>query len=459
MPQRRPTRSSHPQPQQYQRPVERSSSLAAGVIGAALGAGAVLLAGYFAGPGADAESDHRQAEGPMEERIDPEYEQRYVTTSCQQDYNDRCRGKSAVNSGSRRASSPAGDSFHSADGDEMVDEEDDLALDDSQVLASTSNQTSLVSGSIDGGAHVESGRSVSLLTDPRSRQVLEDNLVCPITQCIPSRPLISKYGHIYDGEAIHEWVSHSGRCPVTNLELTEDDLYPCYGLANLINAWHQEQMKGDIAAKQEGGTDSSVGYTVTADGGLQSLSSFERAPRFRFERYTSRVEMCTPAEIEDHLHRLNLRLQQQPRVRNVGGSDAQLEDITATFTPAPLPSSSIFILLPGIPSSKQPGEVILENRGRCTVNVYGRHLADPQRPITGVGTVRPQGRLRMAFRQCHTGPGSTGRPLFGEWAVEVQASSLEHVTHVAILKVSGRASGGAVNDLGMVTAASDVDVL
>ena len=60
------------------------------------------------------------------------------------------------------------------------------------------------------------------------------SLTCPITFAVIEEPASTVYGHLFELSAIREWVRMRGECPLTKKPLTEDQIFPQYGLKDSI---------------------------------------------------------------------------------------------------------------------------------------------------------------------------------------------------------------------------------
>jgi pre-mRNA-processing factor 19 len=53
------------------------------------------------------------------------------------------------------------------------------------------------------------------------------SMLCAISGTVPEHPTVSKKtGHVFERSLITKYVSETGKCPITGVELTEDDLLP-----------------------------------------------------------------------------------------------------------------------------------------------------------------------------------------------------------------------------------------
>jgi hypothetical protein len=65
--------------------------------------------------------------------------------------------------------------------------------------------------------------------------------ICPITLEIMNFPMISQFGHIYENDAILEWIEvGNGQCPFTRRILTVLDLQPYDELQKAMNDWRNQ---------------------------------------------------------------------------------------------------------------------------------------------------------------------------------------------------------------------------
>eukprot|EP01114_Cavostelium_apophysatum_P023392 TRINITY_DN8796_c0_g1_i1.p1 TRINITY_DN8796_c0_g1~~TRINITY_DN8796_c0_g1_i1.p1 ORF type:complete len:292 (-),score=38.06 TRINITY_DN8796_c0_g1_i1:35-910(-) len=61
-----------------------------------------------------------------------------------------------------------------------------------------------------------------------------DLLMCPITLELMTEPVVTKYGHSFERDAIIDWVTKHSTCPLTQLPLSVHEIFPCFGLKNII---------------------------------------------------------------------------------------------------------------------------------------------------------------------------------------------------------------------------------
>jgi U-box domain len=66
---------------------------------------------------------------------------------------------------------------------------------------------------------------------------IPSEFLCPITLEVMIKPLMSKYGHHYERDAILEWIGSSGTCPLTRRSLGLRDLLPNKALEDKIAMW------------------------------------------------------------------------------------------------------------------------------------------------------------------------------------------------------------------------------
>ena len=72
---------------------------------------------------------------------------------------------------------------------------------------------------------------------------MENNLTCMITLEIPTEPVQSKYGHLYEKKVILDWLRLNGnKCPMTRNHLTADDIVPVpLYVKNMIEEYRKSQ--------------------------------------------------------------------------------------------------------------------------------------------------------------------------------------------------------------------------
>ena len=48
---------------------------------------------------------------------------------------------------------------------------------------------------------------------------------------------MTKYGHLFERKVIEEWVIKNKTCPLTNNELTLNDIFPAFAVKNAIEEY------------------------------------------------------------------------------------------------------------------------------------------------------------------------------------------------------------------------------
>ena len=64
-----------------------------------------------------------------------------------------------------------------------------------------------------------------------------ESFICPISQQIMRDPVMTKYGHCFEREAITEWVRKQGKCPLTQKPLSLSDIFPAYSVKSAIEEY------------------------------------------------------------------------------------------------------------------------------------------------------------------------------------------------------------------------------
>jgi len=62
----------------------------------------------------------------------------------------------------------------------------------------------------------------------------EDRLICPITQLPIEVPGVTADGHVFETEAIKQWLTNHNTSPNTGAVLPTLEVYPCYALRNML---------------------------------------------------------------------------------------------------------------------------------------------------------------------------------------------------------------------------------
>lgn len=64
---------------------------------------------------------------------------------------------------------------------------------------------------------------------------IPDQYICPITTQIMTDPVILTDGHVYEKQAIQEWLKTHNTSPMTKAIVCKDTLIPCFPLKTLID--------------------------------------------------------------------------------------------------------------------------------------------------------------------------------------------------------------------------------
>ena len=56
----------------------------------------------------------------------------------------------------------------------------------------------------------------------------DDALICPITLELFHDPVLAQDGHTYERAAIEEWIRKNNTSPLTNQQISSENLYPNY---------------------------------------------------------------------------------------------------------------------------------------------------------------------------------------------------------------------------------------
>ena len=94
-----------------------------------------------------------------------------------------------------------------------------------------------------------------------------ESLTCPITMEVVQEPATTIYGHLFELSAIREWVRQKGVCPLTQKPLTQEQIYPQYGLKDTIEEMRRikqenqesqrriQELEAMVAAQNSGSKD------------------------------------------------------------------------------------------------------------------------------------------------------------------------------------------------------------
>ena len=77
-------------------------------------------------------------------------------------------------------------------------------------------------------------------------------ITCPITNEVMRKPVIDRFGHIYEKSAIIRWLSSKNKSPMTGKEMVDQTLIPVHSLKKFIAS-----MKPENEAKDDSGAGSS----------------------------------------------------------------------------------------------------------------------------------------------------------------------------------------------------------
>ena len=69
-----------------------------------------------------------------------------------------------------------------------------------------------------------------------------EELVCPITMCLMSDPVVAQDGHAYERRAIEKWLKDHDTSPKTNVQLPSKMLCPNHAVRSWMHK-HAEQCK------------------------------------------------------------------------------------------------------------------------------------------------------------------------------------------------------------------------
>lgn len=78
-----------------------------------------------------------------------------------------------------------------------------------------------------------------------------DSFICPITQDIMKDPVIDKYGHTYEKNAIEQWIQTNNTSPITRQPLNLADIIPNRSLKQSIEAWGKNLRERDTLKRLE----------------------------------------------------------------------------------------------------------------------------------------------------------------------------------------------------------------
>jgi len=80
-------------------------------------------------------------------------------------------------------------------------------------------------------------------TDCSSDVDVPSEFICPITQELMRDPVMSKYGHSYERQAILKWLVNHKECPMSRQPLKLSDLLTNHNLRSQIRRWQIENQQ------------------------------------------------------------------------------------------------------------------------------------------------------------------------------------------------------------------------
>ena len=111
-------------------------------------------------------------------------------------------------------------------------------------------------GQSQSGAATASEKDVEEVKGPQQQQYEIDpsvdieSITCPITMVVIQEPATTIYGHLFELSAIREWVSMRGECPLTNQPLSQEQIYPQYGLKDTIDEMRRMREQNEAGQRR-----------------------------------------------------------------------------------------------------------------------------------------------------------------------------------------------------------------
>ena len=105
------------------------------------------------------------------------------------------------------------------------------------------------------GAATASEQDVEEVKGPQQQYEIDPNvdiesITCPITMVVIQEPATTIYGHLFELSAIREWVSMRGECPLTNQPLSQEQIYPQYGLKDTIDEMRRMREQNEAGQRR-----------------------------------------------------------------------------------------------------------------------------------------------------------------------------------------------------------------
>jgi hypothetical protein len=90
--------------------------------------------------------------------------------------------------------------------------------------------------------HCATSSCITLTNTHGDAIAVPQEFICPITMEIMNHPMVSRFGHTYEHDAITYWIVHgNGCCPVTRQRISFSDIIPHHAMKIRIAAWFYER--------------------------------------------------------------------------------------------------------------------------------------------------------------------------------------------------------------------------
>lgn len=101
---------------------------------------------------------------------------------------------------------------------------------------------------------------------------IPSEFICPITQEIMQDPVMSRYGHSYEREAILKWLIRHNDCPMSRQPLKLSDLLTNHNLRARILQWQKDNEQDIVVVCSSPGVEDLLGYFFLAEEDLQDAT-------------------------------------------------------------------------------------------------------------------------------------------------------------------------------------------
>jgi len=226
------------------------------------------------------------------------------------------------------------------------------------------------------------------------RLIKIDHFLCPLTLDFMRDPVITKYGHSFDREAIEEWITLHENCPLTRKSLTMDEIYPSITLKSAV----EDLLNNNPELRASGSEKNSY---------MTCMQPVENKGSIKFS------EKCKNLGVVE----VNVSyLRRKHKLRNLSGD--------STYIVFPNPNSFLWM--------ESTGFICAANTGEHPISLISHRIANRGSTEGGEFTLEPTKRQGFDFR----GDG---------WFIEVKNGDASRL----LIYEFGTSGGGKGNKLGM----------